>query len=130
MRAGDCRTFADEHGLIMISIADLIEYVRRTEVQVTRITEALLPLAQGDFRVIGYSSTITGHDSLALVIGDIGAGEDVLVRVHSECLTGDVFGSLRCDCGPQLNAALDQTPRLRGAGCCSTSVATRAVVSG
>ncbi len=108
MRAADCRAFADQHGLVMISIADLIEYVRRTEVQVTRVTEALLPLAQGDFRAIGYSSTITGHDSLALVLGEIGDGQDILVRVHSECLTGDVFGSLRCDCGPQLNAALDQ----------------------
>ena len=108
MRAADCRAFADQHGLVMISIADLIEYVRRTEVQVTRVTEALLPLAQGDFRAIGYSSTITGHDSLALVLGEIGEGQDILVRVHSECLTGDVFGSLRCDCGPQLNAALDQ----------------------
>lgn len=106
MRAGDCRKFADEHGLVMISIADLIEYVRRTEVQVTRITEAMLPLAQGEFRAIGYSSTITGHDSLALVLGDIGDGENVLVRVHSECLTGDVFGSLRC-----ATAGRSRTPR-------------------
>lgn len=107
MRAPDCRAFADAHGLVMISIADLIEHVRRTEIQVSRIIEAALPLAQGEFRAVGYQSTITGHDQIALVLGDIGDGRDVLVRVHSECLTGDVFGSLRCDCGPQLHAALD-----------------------
>lgn len=107
MRAPDCRAFADAHGLMMISIADLIEHVRRTEIQVSRIIEAALPLAQGEFRAVGYQSTITGHDQIALVLGDIGDGTDVLVRVHSECLTGDVFGSLRCDCGPQLHAALD-----------------------
>lgn len=107
MRAPDCRAFADAYGLVMISIADLIEHVRRTEIQVSRIIEAALPLAQGEFRAVGYQSTITGHDQIALVLGDIGDGRDVLVRVHSECLTGDVFGSLRCDCGPQLHAALD-----------------------
>jgi 3,4-dihydroxy 2-butanone 4-phosphate synthase / GTP cyclohydrolase II len=108
MRAPQCRRFADEHGLVMVSIADLIEHLRRTESQVRRVTEALLPLPQGEFRAVGYESTITGHDSVALVMGDIGDGHDVLVRVHSECLTGDVFGSLRCDCGPQLHAALDR----------------------
>ena len=107
MRAPSCREFADEHGLVMISIADLIAYIRRTESQVVRVTEATLPLPAGDFRAVGYESIITGHDSMALVMGDLGDGEDVLVRVHSECLTGDVFGSLRCDCGPQLNAALE-----------------------
>jgi 3,4-dihydroxy 2-butanone 4-phosphate synthase / GTP cyclohydrolase II len=108
MRAEQCRQFADEHGLVMISIADLIEYIRHTEKQVRRVTEALLPLPMGEFRAVGYESTITGQDSLALVLGELGDGEDVLVRVHSECLTGDVFGSLRCDCGPQLTAALEQ----------------------
>ncbi|MDQ1246419.1 MAG: 3,4-dihydroxy 2-butanone 4-phosphate synthase / cyclohydrolase [Actinomycetota bacterium] len=108
MRAPACRRFADEHGLVMVSIADLIEYRRRTETQVRRITEALLPLPQGEFRAVGYESTITGHDSVALVMGELGDGHDVLVRVHSECLTGDVFGSLRCDCGPQLHAALER----------------------
>lgn len=108
MRAPACRQFADEHGLVMISIADLIEYLRRNETQVRRVTDALLPLPQGEFRAVGYESTITGHDSLALVMGDLGDGQDVLVRVHSECLTGDVFGSLRCDCGPQLHAALER----------------------
>lgn len=107
MRADGCRTFADDHGLVMISIADLIAYIRRTESQVRRVTEAQLPLPAGVFRAVGYESTITGHDSLALVMGDLGDGEDVLVRVHSECLTGDVLGSLRCDCGPQLQTALE-----------------------
>lgn len=108
MRAPDCRVFADAHGLVMISIADLIDYLRRSETHVRRITDALLPLPAGQFRAVGYESLITGHDSVALVMGDLGDGEDVLVRVHSECLTGDVFGSLRCDCGPQLQAALEQ----------------------
>ncbi len=108
MRAPDCRAFADQHGLVMISIADLIEYLRRSETHVRKVTDALLPLPQGQFRAVGYESLITGHDSVALVMGDLGDGEDVLVRVHSECLTGDVFGSLRCDCGPQLQAALDR----------------------
>ena len=107
LRAPQCRAFADEHDLKMISIADLIAYRRCTESQVRRVAEASLPLPQGDFLAVGYESTITGHDSLALVLGDLGDGENVLVRVHSECLTGDVFGSLRCDCGPQLQAALD-----------------------
>lgn len=108
MRAEQCRRFADDHGLVMISIADLIEYIRRTEKHVRRVTEAVLPLPVGEFRAVGYESTVTGQDSLALVMGDLSDGEDVLVRVHSECLTGDVFGSLRCDCGPQLNTALEQ----------------------
>jgi len=108
MRAAACRAFADEHGLVMVAIADLIEYIRRTESQVQRITQTTLPLPYGDFTVIGYQSTVTGDDVIALVAGEVGDGEDVLVRVHSECLTGDVFGSLRCDCGPQLNAALQQ----------------------
>ena len=108
MRAPACREFADAHGLVMISIANLIEFIRRTEIQVRRVTEATLPLPMGEFRAVGYESTITGHDSIALVMGDLGDGEDVLVRVHSECLTGDVFGSLRCDCGPQLHASLER----------------------
>lgn len=108
MRAEQCRRFADEHGLVMISIADLIEHIRRTEKHIRRVTEAVLPLPMGEFRAVGYESTITGQDSLALVMGELGDGDDVLVRVHSECLTGDVFGSLRCDCGPQLNSALEQ----------------------
>lgn len=106
MRAPDCRRFADEHGLLLVSISDLIAYIRRTEVQVERVTEAPLPTTHGTFRAVGYRSRVDGSEHLALVMGDIGDGEDVLVRVHSECLTGDVFHSHRCDCGPQLEAAL------------------------
>ncbi len=108
MRAPECRAFADEHGLRMISIADLIRYRRQHEVQVVRVAETKLPTQFGEFRAVGYRSDVDGTDHLALVMGDIGDGEQVLVRVHSECLTGDVFGSLRCDCGPQLQAALQR----------------------
>ncbi|MET0741086.1 MAG: bifunctional 3,4-dihydroxy-2-butanone-4-phosphate synthase/GTP cyclohydrolase II [Candidatus Nanopelagicales bacterium] len=106
MRAPACRAFADEHGLMMISIADLIAHRRRTESLVRRVASTRLPTRHGDFLAIGYQSTLDGTEHLALVRGEIGVGEDVLVRMHSECLTGDVFGSLRCDCGPQLDAAL------------------------
>jgi 3,4-dihydroxy 2-butanone 4-phosphate synthase/GTP cyclohydrolase II len=106
MRAPDLRAFADDHGLAMISIADLIAYIRQTERQVQRVAETKLPTTFGDFTALGYRDTITGTDHIALVRGEIGDGSDVLVRVHSECLTGDVFASLRCDCGPQLQAAL------------------------
>ena len=90
----------------MISIADLIRFRRRTESLVTRVAETGLPTPYGDFTAFGYRSQTDHSEHIALVAGDIGDGEDVLVRVHSECLTGDVFGSLRCDCGPQLHAAL------------------------
>jgi 3,4-dihydroxy 2-butanone 4-phosphate synthase/GTP cyclohydrolase II len=106
MRAAQCRAFADEHGLPMISIADLIKYRRRTESQVSRIAATKLPTDFGEFLAVGYRSDIDGVEHIALVRGEIGDGQDVLVRVHSECLTGDVFGSLRCDCGPQLHAAM------------------------
>ena len=106
MRADDCRAFSDTHGLVMISIADLIRYRRRTEKQVQMVAETILPSEFGDFRAVGYRSLIDDVEHIALIAGDIGDGESVLVRVHSECLTGDVFGSLRCDCGPQLQAAL------------------------
>ncbi len=106
MRAAQCRAFADRHGLPMISIADLIKYRRRTESQVSRIAATRLPTDFGDFLAVGFRSDIDGVEHIALVRGDIGDGENVLVRVHSECLTGDVFGSLRCDCGPQLHAAM------------------------
>ena len=106
MRAPQCREFADEHGLVMISIADLIAFVRHTETQIERVASAKLPTRFGDFTAIGYRSTVDGVEHMALIAGDLGDGEDVLVRVHSECLTGDAFGSLRCDCGPQLHAAL------------------------
>ncbi len=104
--------FAREHGLSIISIEDLIAYRRRTELQVARAAVTTLPTAFGDFTAVGYKGTIDGIEHLALVAGGLDAdgkvtdGEDLLVRVHSECLTGDVFGSLRCDCGPQLQASL------------------------
>jgi len=107
MRAPACRAFADEHGLVMISIADLIAYRRRFETQVLRVAETILPTVHGEFRAFGYRSTLDAVEHVALVFGELGDGADVLVRVHSECLTGDVLGSLRCDCGPQLAAALD-----------------------
>ena len=107
----ELRVFADEHGLSLISIADLIAWRRRNEKQVARIAEARIPTRHGEFRAVGYQSLYDGVEHVALVVGDIagpdGLGEDVLVRVHSECLTGDVFGSLRCDCGPQLDAAME-----------------------
>ncbi len=105
-RLEELRAFADEHGLALISIADLIAHRRRFEKQVQRVAEARIPTRHGEFRAVGYDSLLDGVESVALVKGDIGDGSDVLVRVHSECLTGDVFGSRRCDCGPQLDAAL------------------------
>jgi 3,4-dihydroxy 2-butanone 4-phosphate synthase/GTP cyclohydrolase II len=106
MRLPELTLFAKEHELSLISIADLIEYRRRTERQVERVATVRMPTAYGQFTAYGYRATIDGAEQIALVYGDLGDGEDVLVRVHSECLTGDVFGSLRCDCGPQLQAAL------------------------
>jgi 3,4-dihydroxy 2-butanone 4-phosphate synthase/GTP cyclohydrolase II len=98
--------FCARHSLRLISIADLIAYRRRTEKQVERVGEAILPLRQGTFTAVGYRSLLDDSEHIALTIGNVAEGADVLVRVHSECLTGDVFGSLRCDCGPQLSAAL------------------------
>ena len=95
----------------MISIADLIAYRRRFEKLVERVASARVPLRYGEFTAHGYSSSYDDREHLAFVFGEIGGGDDVLVRVHSECLTGDVFGSLRCDCGPQLDAALAAVAR-------------------
>ncbi|MFM7210567.1 MAG: bifunctional 3,4-dihydroxy-2-butanone-4-phosphate synthase/GTP cyclohydrolase II, partial [Actinomycetota bacterium] len=106
MRAPQCREFADAHGLVMISIRDLIAYRRASERFVERGAEAALPTLHGDFRIVGYRNLLDGIDHVALVKGDIGDGERILVRVHSECLTGDILGSLRCDCGAQLDAAM------------------------
>ncbi|WP_216216424.1 bifunctional 3,4-dihydroxy-2-butanone-4-phosphate synthase/GTP cyclohydrolase II [Amycolatopsis aidingensis] len=105
-RRDELEVFAADHDLRLITIADLIAYRRRTEKQVERVAEARIPLAAGTFRAVGYDSLLDGIEHIAFVYGDIGDGENILVRVHSECLTGDVFGSLRCDCGPQLEAAL------------------------
>ena len=106
MRAAECRAFANEHGLVMVSIADLIKYRRQRETHIECVTQQILPTPYGDFQAMSFRSILDEHEHLALVYGDVGSGEDILVRVHSECLTGDVFGSLRCDCGPQLNAAM------------------------
>lgn len=108
MRAPALREFANQHGLKMISIADLIAYRRRNESLVERVATADLPTAEGSFNVVGYRNILDNSDHVALVMGEIGDGENVLVRVHSECLTGDAFGSLRCDCGPQLHASMRQ----------------------
>ena len=100
--------FARKHKLLMITIADLIRYRMRTEGLVTKVAEADLPTDHGPFRIHGFESVIDKETHLALVCGEIGDGEDVLVRVHSKCLTGDVFHSARCDCGSQLHSALRQ----------------------
>ncbi|ALG84754.1 bifunctional 3,4-dihydroxy-2-butanone-4-phosphate synthase/GTP cyclohydrolase II [Gordonia phthalatica] len=111
----ELRVFADEHDLALISIADLITWRRHHEKHVERVADARIPTAHGTFRAVGYRSSFDDAEHVALVMGDIsgadGKGEDVLVRVHSECLTGDVFGSLRCDCGPQLDAAMEMVGR-------------------
>ncbi len=106
MRLPDLKRFAGEHELVLVSIADLIAYRRRTEQLVQRVAEARLPTEYGEFKAVGYHATHDNAEHVAMIYGDLGDGEDVLVRVHSECLTGDVFGSVRCDCGPQLQAAL------------------------
>ncbi|WP_335987499.1 bifunctional 3,4-dihydroxy-2-butanone-4-phosphate synthase/GTP cyclohydrolase II [Glycomyces sp. MUSA5-2] len=106
MRLPDLRGFGDAHGIPVITVAQLVEWRQRNEVHVKRLAEARLPLEAGEFTAVGYRAVFDGNEHVALVKGDIGDGEDVLVRVHSECLTGDAFGSLRCDCGPQLQAAL------------------------
>jgi 3,4-dihydroxy 2-butanone 4-phosphate synthase / GTP cyclohydrolase II len=103
-RVPDLVPYCERHGLRMITVADLIEYRRRNEKLVERIVSVQLPTEYGFFTATAFRETLTGREHVALVMGEI--GEDVLVRVHSECLTGDVFHSLRCDCGEQLEAAL------------------------
>jgi len=105
-RLPDLRRFADDHGLLLISIADLIAYRRRHERLVHRVAEAVIPTPFGPFTAVGYESDYDGHHHIALLRGDPTGKPDVLVRMHSECLTGDVFGSLRCDCGTQLHDAM------------------------
>ncbi|GAA4686786.1 bifunctional 3,4-dihydroxy-2-butanone-4-phosphate synthase/GTP cyclohydrolase II [Phytohabitans rumicis] len=105
MRLPDLEKFGAEHGLSLITIADLIAHRRRAD----RVVQTRMPTRHGVFRAVGYRAGTAEH--VALVYGDLGEGADVLVRVHSECLTGDVFGSLRCDCGPQLDAALARVAR-------------------
>jgi 3,4-dihydroxy 2-butanone 4-phosphate synthase / GTP cyclohydrolase II len=98
---------ADKFGLKIVTIADLIAYRRRTEKLVHRVTEAKLPNKYGEFTAIAYRSDIDPEEHVALVLGDVTTDEPVLVRVHSECITGEVFGSLRCDCGEQLDLAME-----------------------
>ena len=109
-RADELEVFAADHDLTLITIADLIAYRRRFEKHVVRVAKAQIPTKYGVFTAYGYDSLLDGIEHIAMVRGTVGTpeddGENVLVRVHSECLTGDVMGSLRCDCGPQLDAAL------------------------
>jgi 3,4-dihydroxy 2-butanone 4-phosphate synthase/GTP cyclohydrolase II len=107
-RMPELERFAEQHGLLLISIADLVRYRRQTEKLVRRVGEARIPTQWGDFTCYAYESTLDGTEHLAFVKGAVQGQDNVLVRVHSECLTGDVFGSLRCDCGPQLQAAMRQ----------------------
>ena len=112
-RAASCRAFADEHHLVMISIEDLREYRRREAKLVRRVVATRMPTRHGVLTAVGYADEADGNGHLALVAGmgsdgRIADGEDVLVRVHSECLTGEVLGSSRCDCGPQLDASIEQ----------------------
>ncbi|WP_117214795.1 bifunctional 3,4-dihydroxy-2-butanone-4-phosphate synthase/GTP cyclohydrolase II [Allorhizocola rhizosphaerae] len=106
MRLPDLRRFAQQHELPLVSIADLIAYRRRTEQLVERVAETRLPTEYGVFKAVGYTATHDNAEHFALIFGDLGDGQDVLVRVHSECLTGDVFASVRCDCGPQLRESM------------------------
>ena len=105
-RVPELAKFAKRHGLPMITIADLIQYRMRTETLVRRVASAALPTDHGEFRVTAFESGLDKETHVALVKGDIGDGENVMVRVHSRCLTGDVFHSSRCDCGAQLDAAM------------------------
>ncbi len=106
-RLEELERFAQTHGFPIITIADLIRYRRRNEMLVRRVAQARIPTDAGEYSAYVYESLLDGEQHLAFVRGEIAGQENVLVRVHSECLTGDVFGSLRCDCGPQLHGALD-----------------------
>jgi 3,4-dihydroxy 2-butanone 4-phosphate synthase/GTP cyclohydrolase II len=105
-RVPDLVPYCERHGLKMITVADLIEYRRRMEKLVERVVSVRLPTDYGEFRAVAYREPLTGKNHVALVKGDVEGAENVLVRVHSECLTGDVFHSRRCDCGEQLDHAL------------------------
>jgi len=107
-RVPELAKFAKRHKLLMITVADLIRYRMQTEGLVRKAAEADLPTEHGAFRIHGYESVIDGQTHVALVCGDLADGDNVLVRVHSKCLTGDVFHSARCDCGPQLDAAMQR----------------------
>ena len=107
-RVPDLVEFCERHGLRLVTVADLVQYRRRTEKLVERVVSVRLPTDYGEFQAVAYRELLTGKQHLALVRGEVEGKEDVLVRVHSECLTGDVFHSLRCDCGEQLEQALAQ----------------------
>ena len=106
MRAPELQKMSEEYDICFITIKDLQDYIRRYEKHMNCVANAKLPTVYGEFRIKGYVNDITGEHHVALVCGDIRDGEDVLCRVHSECLTGDVFGSARCDCGDQLHTAM------------------------
>ncbi len=106
MRLPQLVKFAEEHDLVFVTIQDLQKYRRLNDPFMERVSHAQLPTKYGDFEIYGYQNRITGREHVALVMGDVSDGEAVLCRVHSECLTGDVFGSCRCDCGEQLDAAM------------------------
>jgi 3,4-dihydroxy 2-butanone 4-phosphate synthase/GTP cyclohydrolase II len=105
-RLPELTEFAAQHQLPIVTIADLIRYRRRHEKLVRRVAESQLPTEHGDFRAVVYENVLDGQQHVAMVYGDINPEAATLVRVHSECLTGDVFGSQRCDCGPQLHTAM------------------------
>ena len=128
--ATELEAFAETHGLVMITIADLVRYRRHQEKLVERIASARIPTAHGEFTGYAYLSTIDGEQHFALVAGDVAGRQNVLVRVHSECLTGDVFGSRRCDCGPQLDVRPREDRSRRGRRRSSTCAATRVAASG
>jgi 3,4-dihydroxy 2-butanone 4-phosphate synthase/GTP cyclohydrolase II len=106
-RMPDLEKFAKEHGLLIVSVADLISYRLQSETLVRKVAEADLPTEFGGFKLVAFENDVDGATHVALVKGDIGPDEPVLTRVHSECLTGDTFGSLRCDCGRQMQRALE-----------------------
>ncbi len=110
-RLPDLQVFAEEHGLPILTIADLIAYRKRRERLVERVAEAELPTKWGHFRIVTYRDLLSGQEHVALVKGEVAGEDPVLVRVHSECLTGDALGSLRCDCGDQLHTALERIER-------------------
>lgn len=105
-RVPDLEKYAERFNLKLVTIKDLVEYRRRKEMLVERVAEAKMPTKYGDFQMIGFINKINGEHHVALVKGDVSGNEPILVRVHSECLTGDAFGSLRCDCGDQMHEAL------------------------
>jgi 3,4-dihydroxy 2-butanone 4-phosphate synthase/GTP cyclohydrolase II len=105
-RVPDLIEYADKFDLKLITIKDLVEYRHKKEVLVEKVAEAALPTKYGDFKIIGFINKLNSEHHVALVKGDVSTDEPVLVRVHSECLTGDAFGSLKCDCGDQMHEAL------------------------